>query len=49
MIRREGMNSLDFEILGNTIQSYLISLGIFILAILGAIFANRFLKKRIKI
>jgi len=43
------MNSLDFQILGNTVQSYLISLGIFILAILGATFANRFLKKRVKI
>jgi hypothetical protein len=43
------VNSLDFQILGNTVQSYLISLGIFVLAFLGATFANRFLKKRVKI
>jgi len=43
------MNSLDFQIVGNTVQSYLISLGIFVLAVLGATFANRFLKKRVKI
>ncbi|MBW1767539.1 MAG: mechanosensitive ion channel [Deltaproteobacteria bacterium] len=43
------MEPFDFQILGNTVKPYLISLGIFVLAVLGATVANRFLKKRVMI
>ncbi len=43
------MDFLDFQILENTVKSYLMSLGIFVLAVLGATVANSFLKKRIMI
>ena len=43
------MDFLDFQMLGNTVKSYLMSLGLFVLAVLGATVANRFLKKRIMI
>ena len=42
------MEFLKVQILGNTMQDYLVSLGIFILTILGAMVANRFLKEQVR-
>lgn len=41
------MKFFEIQILGNTIQDYLISVAVFILTVLLAAFANRFLKRRV--